>query len=318
MRYVPRLDHEQIVEVARQNHALWGAGRSEAAHVAHVLGQLEAAGPELLRYVGLADRRGRVVGSIKRYGLLLGGGDVAGAAERMVGIGAVFTSPAARGRGVASELVGAVMEEARALGYAAALLYSDIEPAFYARLGFVALAARDWSIPAAALPARGALVVRRAGEGDLDRLLGWYEEALRAGHPTLLRPARSPALFRFFSLRNRVGAPWIVRWRGRDAGYVMAGPDDPLRDLPDPRAPGLFWFDEAAAPGVPRERLWATVGALAREAGAAEVYGWLGPDGAPEGATRRARPSAFPMIAPLTPALRVAPRRAWVDSFQHI
>jgi predicted N-acetyltransferase YhbS len=317
MRYLPQLAREQVVAVSRQNHALWGGGRSQAEHGAYALRQLEVAGPELLRYVGLADRRGRVVGSIKRYALLLRDGSAAGGALRAVGIGAVFTAPSARGRGVASALVGAVLDEARALGYAAALLYSDIDPAFYARLGFVALPARDWSLPAGALPARGALPVRRAVEGDLDRLLGWYEDAWDAGHPTLLRPARSRALFRYFSFRNRLGAPWIVRWRGRDAGYVMAGPDDPRRDLPDPRAPGLFWFDEAAAPGVPRERLWATVGALAREARAKEVYGWLGPEGAPEGAARRARPGAFPMIAPLAAELRVRTRRAWLDSFQH-
>ncbi len=110
---------------------------------------------------------------------------------------------------------------------------------------------------------------------------------------------------------------WIVRHRGRDAGYLMAGLDDPLRDLPGPRPPRLLWFDESAAPGVPRDRIWATVGALARKARAKEVHGWLGPEGAPEGAALHARKEALPMIAPLVPGVRVRPRRAWLDSFEH-
>jgi GNAT superfamily N-acetyltransferase len=324
VRYVPRLERAQILEAARQNHPFWGAGRTRAEHAAHTLRQLEAAGPELLRYVGLVDARGRLLGAIKRFSLLFhDGGDPGpaghegGALLRAVGIGAVFTNPAARGRGVASTLLGAVLDEARDLGYAAALLYSDIDPAFYARLGFVALPARDWTIDPAALPVQGALEVRRARDKDLGRLLGWYEEAWEREHPSFLRPARSPAIWRFFRFRNRIGAEWIVRYRGRDAGYLIAAPDDPRRELPDPREPRLFWVDEAALPGVPRERLWATVRALAEKARALHVRGWIGPGGMPEGAVRVVRPSSVPMVAPLAPGLHVRPRRTWADSFQH-
>jgi hypothetical protein len=128
---------------------------------------------------------------------------------------------------------------------------------------------------------------------------------------------RSRALLRFFRWRNRIGAVWILRHRGRDAGYLMAGPNDDVRDLPHPHEPRLLWIDEVAAPSVPKERVWSTLGALARRARADRVRGWLGPLGAPAGASVVARPMAFPMIAPLTPELRVRPRRAWLDSFQH-
>jgi GNAT superfamily N-acetyltransferase len=312
------LDEVQVAEASRQHHALWGGDRTLDEQARHNLRQLATAGPELLRYVGLVDARGRLVGALKRYALLLTEGDGRIVVQRRaVGIGAVFTRPSMRGRGVASTLLRAVMDEARDLGYAAALLYSDIDPAFYARLGFVALPARDWAIATADLPARGALDVRRAREGDLDRLLALHEAAWRAERPGYLRPARSRALWRYFRFRNRIRGEWIVRHRGRDAGYIIAGLDDPRRDLPDPREPGLFWFDEAAVPGVPRARLWATVRALAEEARATRVQGWIDPGGAPEGATRMARPSSFPMIAPLVPDLRVRPRRAWLDAFMH-
>jgi predicted N-acetyltransferase YhbS len=315
VRYVAVLDRARIVEATRQHHALWGSDLSPAAHTARVLGRLEAAGPELLRYVGLVDQRGRLVSSMLRYSLLLREG--AAATVRAVGIGAVFTAPRARGRGAASELLRAVMEEARDLGYEAALLYSDIDPAFYARLGFVALPARDFRVEAARLPEDGGLAVRRAGERDEARLLDWFEEAWQRAHPSFLRPARTRAIWRYFRFRNRIAGPWILRFRGREAGYLMAGPDAPTRDLPERDEPRLLWFDEVAAPSVPAERIWATVRALARRAGAVWVRGWLGPGGAPPGSARIARPASFPMIAPLTPILHVRPRRAWLDSFQH-
>jgi predicted N-acetyltransferase YhbS len=314
IRYVPWLSPAQVEEACRHTHAFWGGGRSLAAHTANVRRQLETAGPEVLRYVGLVER-GRLVGSIKRYGLALRDG--AGPVVRAVGIGAVFTPPSARGRGIGSLLVTAVMNEARDLGYAAAALYSDIDPAFYERLGFVALGARDFRLPAGALPARGALGVRAAVPADEGQVLLWHEQAWARQHRTWLRPARTPALYRYFRLRNRVDDLWILKDGAREVGYLMAGPDDPRRDLPDPRPPRLLWFDEAAAPGVPRERVWATVAVLARRAKATSVQGWRGPEGAPEGAETVARPSAFPMIAPLAPTFRVRPRRAWLDSFQH-
>src|SRR5262249_3552849 len=144
LKYVALLDRAQIAEACRQHQALWGADVSPAAHAARVLRRLETAGPELLRYVGLVDPRGRLVSALLRYSLLLRQG--ASAPVRAVGIGAVFTRPSARGRGAASALLRAVMDEGRDLGYAAALLYSDIDPAFYERLGFVALPARDFRV----------------------------------------------------------------------------------------------------------------------------------------------------------------------------
>jgi predicted N-acetyltransferase YhbS len=314
MLYVPLLSHTHILEATHHTHALWAGDRTQAAHTAHVLAQLEAAGPEILRYVGLVER-GKLLGSIKRYSLLLREGE--SPPLRAVGIGAVFTRPSARGRGVATTLVRAVLEEARDLGYAAALLYSDIEPAFYARLGFVPLPARDFVVSVSELPDDGALEVRRARPKDEDRVLAWHESAWRADPKAWLRPARSRALYRFFRWRNRIGDVWILSHRGRERGYLMTGPDDDARDLPHPHEPRLFWFDEVAAPGVPMPRIWATVRKLARRARAERVRGWLGPHGAPEGASVVPRPMAYPMIAPLVPELRVRPRRAWLDSFQH-
>ena len=59
-----------------------------------------------------------------------------GLADGHVGIGSVAAAPARRRRGLASMLVGSVVDDLRRGGTRAAWLFSDIDPAFYERLGF--------------------------------------------------------------------------------------------------------------------------------------------------------------------------------------
>ena len=59
------------------------------------------------------------------------------------GIGSVATSPEARGRGHASALVAGVAARLEAAGSRGIWLFSDIDPGFYARLGFGAVRAFD-------------------------------------------------------------------------------------------------------------------------------------------------------------------------------
>jgi predicted N-acetyltransferase YhbS len=311
-RYVPLLDRPRIEEAARQNQALWGYGRSEAEHLAHTAEQLVHAGPELLRYVGLVSDHGLVAAS-KRYGLLFRAG---GREARVLGIGAVFTKESERGKGHAPALIRAMTAEARDLGYAAAILYSDIDAAYYARLGFVALPAIDHFASPDALPVAGALAFRPAKEDDVDRLIAWHE-ASWADAPEAIQPMRSRALWRFFRWRNRIAGEWILSDGGRDVGYFVAGLDDPLRDLPEPRPAGLLWVDEWSAPGVPHARVLATIRALAEREGAREIGLWLRPgqDPAPFRAAKRS--ASFPMILPLAPGLTVDPTRDHLGSFEH-
>jgi predicted N-acetyltransferase YhbS len=55
---------------------------------------------------------------------------------QIAGLGAVFTAPASRRRGAARELIERVLEREAAGGADAALLFSEIGPDYYARLGF--------------------------------------------------------------------------------------------------------------------------------------------------------------------------------------
>jgi predicted N-acetyltransferase YhbS len=77
---------------------------------------------------------GVVLSSAKRYDL---SARIEGRIRRVLGIGAVFTSPARRGRGAAGRLLEFMLETAEAEGYEYAMLFSEIDPAFYERLDFV-------------------------------------------------------------------------------------------------------------------------------------------------------------------------------------
>jgi GNAT superfamily N-acetyltransferase len=283
-RFVPELAREQIVEATRQTHAIWAAGRALDDHTAYTFRQLELAGPALLHYAGLVDETG-VVASMKRYGLALAGPD--GVAVPAVGIGAVFTRRDARGRGLASALVKAVLDEARALGAGAAWLHAEIDPAFYERLGFIALPGPDFRARTSELPARGALAIRPAEPGDLDRVLAWYDASFSTD-PPWLRPARSPEVFRFFTFCNAV-LTWILSDSGVDVGCLATARDGNGSALR---------VDEWAAPGVARERVWATLRAFAERSAFSEIVGWLRSDhvGPPFVRTQRAD-HAVPMVA---------------------
>lgn len=312
-RYVPLLDRAGIAEAARQNHALWGYGRPRSEHVEHTAAQLAHAGPELLRYVGLVDDDHGLVAASKRYGLLFRAG---GREARVIGIGAVFTKEGERGKGHAPALIRAMVAEAADLGYAAAILYSDIDAAYYARLGFVALPAIDYFARVDALPAPGAFAFRPAIEADLDRLIAWHEASWTAS-PEATRPMRSRALFRFFRVRNRIAGAWILSDGGHDVGYLLATPDDPLRDLPEPRPEGLLWVDEWSAPGVEPARVLATIRAVAQRAGAREIGLWLRPGHDSTPFRSAPRPASFPMILPMAKGLVVDPARDHLGSFEH-
>src|SRR3990170_726969 len=57
--------------------------------------------------------------------------------RRALGIGAVFTPPAHRGRGCARELLMRMLDTAVTEGQEFAMLFAEIAPAFYERLDFV-------------------------------------------------------------------------------------------------------------------------------------------------------------------------------------
>ncbi len=86
----------------------------------------------------------------------------------IAGIGAVFTTPAARGRGAARELIDRLLEKAAADGADLALLFSEIGPDYYARLGFEPIATLDRQLRVTESPRYGAPMTMVRGGDDRD------------------------------------------------------------------------------------------------------------------------------------------------------
>ena len=87
---------------------------------------------------------------------------------KVAGIGAVFTSQASRGRGAARDLIERLLDRAAADGADLALLFSEIGPDYYARLGFGAIAIPDRQLRVTESARYGAPMTMVRGGDDRD------------------------------------------------------------------------------------------------------------------------------------------------------
>jgi GNAT superfamily N-acetyltransferase len=127
MRLVPA-DGPLLEQILDATYAVWHEGLTRDAYAKWNVAQGRTRwGAERLQRVALIDDDGRLLASAKRYLLdaRLDGRDI-----RVLGIGAVFTQPEDRGRGYATRMLELLMDEARASGAAAAMLFSEIGTAF--------------------------------------------------------------------------------------------------------------------------------------------------------------------------------------------
>jgi predicted N-acetyltransferase YhbS len=121
-------------QILRESFPIWGEGLSFPQYARFWQAQLLTPwGSTHLDRVALVED-GAVLSSAKRYDL---SARVDGRIRRVLGIGAVFTSPARRGRGGARSLLQALLESAVAEGHEFAMLFSEIDPGFYEALDFV-------------------------------------------------------------------------------------------------------------------------------------------------------------------------------------
>lgn len=110
---------------------------------------------------------GEVISSAKRYDLRA---RIGGQSQRVLGIGAVFTSPAHRRRGGARRLLERLLESAVAQGYAFAILFSEIDPRFYERLEFVPVPLVEYRLRVQQARGSPAVLVRAGDDRDLPAL----------------------------------------------------------------------------------------------------------------------------------------------------
>jgi predicted N-acetyltransferase YhbS len=297
LSYIPNLSHAEIGEAARHNHAAWGGKRALEAHAGHLAAQISNSGG-IARYVGV--RQGRqLVASLKRYDVTL---DSPWGPLEAIGIGAVYTGEAYRGRGHASRLTQLVMDEAKGEGAAAAMLYSDIDVSFYERLGFVVMPHVVWTARVDALPDKQVLDVRACK--DIDTLLPLYRQSW---DDAWVRMRRSADGWRYWAWRHEVDDVRLLSRNGQAVGYVASM-----------RYQDSLWLpDIAVLPDVSNAALWATLRALAIERGAGDVSAWLRADRAGGPFVATVRTKCIPMVANLTGDHDFTAPRSHFAAFDH-
>jgi predicted N-acetyltransferase YhbS len=290
-----RIDAGDYVRlVLPQTAKLWAGRRDFRTYVEHALEVARSRyGNRHYRTFGLYDERS-LVASFKRYERAA---RLDSSRLRAYGIGAVFTPPEYRGRGYASIMLGAALDDARESGYDFAFLFSDIAPQFYAPLGFGAVPSREFSLKADALPSRR-LAPSALGDRDwsgVERCYAFGERHRTFGF------TRTPATWEYIRMRLRqdaaisTGTPasFALRRGRRVVAYVL-GKRVPERD--SYVVDEFGYAGEESALAIPA-LLRAAAGDLRR------VVGWLPPAGArdalPPGAIRKRKLAVF-MAAPLT------------------
>ena len=126
------------------------------------------------------------------------------------GIGAVFTSPARRGRGAARELMDRLLERAAADGADLALLFSEIGSEYYSRLGFEVIPITDRQLRVTESTRYGAPMTMVRGGDDRD-LKDIVSMGLTRAEPYRFHLSRDRDLVQFAIAKKRMlaglGAP---------------------------------------------------------------------------------------------------------------
>lgn len=289
---------EYVRSVLPLSEALWAGARSSDVYA----GEFRAVagsgwGKRRFRTIGLRIG-GELVASFKRYERELRCGE---RGYRTAGIGAVFTPEELRGRGYATAMIAAFLDAERDAGTDVVYLFSDLHPAFYERVGFVALPSRTFALRADTLSS-DRVQVAVLGDADAGAMRRVYD-ALDAHRPFAF--VRKPLDWEWQRLRAASaehGAPLLrlgVR-RGRSLGAYVMGRRVPAADA--------FVLEEFA---YGREDDAQLVAPLLRAAAGdlRTIRGWLPPAVAravlPRGAVRP-RSAAIAMLVPLSARFRSA------------
>jgi GNAT superfamily N-acetyltransferase len=153
-----------LEQILGESHPLWGEGLTRSQYAQYWDAQLRTPwGRHHLDRVALVED-GRVTSSAKRYDL---SARLEGRIRRILGIGAVFTSPSRRGQGGARRLLELMLEAAEAEGFEYALLFSEIDPGFYERLDFVPVPLMESQLDVVRRGGAPAMLVRVGDERDL-------------------------------------------------------------------------------------------------------------------------------------------------------
>jgi predicted N-acetyltransferase YhbS len=254
--------HDELVAAHRNVFDIWSKGLDLDAHVRHRLSSPTHRRAEW--FVGCLD--GRVVTSLGCYRMRfrLQGQELPG-----IAIGSVYTLGDVRGRGLAPRLIAWVEDRKRRERAALGLLYSDIKPDYYARMGYALCPSLEgWRDARDDLPAGLRATCRLIPFDAHDHLAlvkKLYADYHGAAPLSIVRDEdywamvlEKFALDRFYALEAPGGA-----W----AGYVRIGRNDDTWRITD-----YALADQSRSLA---EQLYAALLAEARAGGAARVGGWL-------------------------------------------
>ena len=275
----------EFESVLGHSHEVWGDGMSLEDYVRFNLAQTETPwGRKRYRVLVGIEADGAVACSLKLFSLPV---EMDGRPALFAGVGAVFTQPGRRGRGLALALVDGALARARTLGHEAALLMSEIGAAYYARIGFAALpAAESGCLPFLPVPWPGEPAWLRGGNApgeppagprpyrpeDLDDLVVIHEEATRGQRFRLLRDrAAWEHLLIKMALGHRLRRDgedliWVMERAGGVAAYVV---------LKETRS-ALLWKEHGARLGAEEalaDLFWSAL-AHARAMGVNRLDAW--------------------------------------------
>jgi len=153
-----------LEQILRESFPIWGEGLAYDQYVRFWHAQLKTPwGKTHLDRVALVEH-GAATSSAKRYDL---SARIDGRIRRVLGIGAVFTSPRRRGQGGAQRLLESLLETAESEGYDFALLFSEIEPTFYERLDFVPVPLLHMRLEVKRRNGAPAMLVRAGDDRDI-------------------------------------------------------------------------------------------------------------------------------------------------------
>jgi GNAT superfamily N-acetyltransferase len=286
-----------LQQILRESFPIWGEGLGEAQYGRFWDAQLLTPwGRSHLDRVAIVDG-GEVTSSAKRYDL---SARIDSRIRRVLGIGAVFTSPGRRGQGGARRLLELMLDSAEAEGYEYAMLFSEIEPAFYERLDFVPVPLVESTITVTRGRGTPAVLVRYGDDRDLPNIA---EISARSAEGARFALDRSEDWIRFGVTKRRLmagfGPPGL-----RDVEFLVTEEGHQAVAYLISTVHAGRWFIEEAGD---RDPTGARVGAmlqlmLARSPhlDAPVIRGWLPPDFAPPQISRVDTPTTeVLMIRPL-------------------
>jgi predicted N-acetyltransferase YhbS len=283
-------------------HDIWGRGLPVEEHVRARLQNAKYDNAQW--YVGCL--QGRVVTACGCYAMQL---CIDGEIEPAYALGEVHTLAEVRGRGFAPRLLNFVEQDQRAAGRTVSVLYSDIAPSYYERLGYVLCSCpQGWADPRTdrLSEAKEATLTPFDPARELSAMAELYE---RYHRQFPLWVARSPSYWQYLVLRNPEDEFHFVEVDGQRIGYVRAAAtadEIKVRDFAL-----LDSSDEAI------RTLVAGVTALAHARRINRVGGWMPTTGVfREGFRISDRSRELTMIKPLVP--RLAIRTAHREAGEHL